>query len=339
MIRTAGTLLLGFFLFMPGCSRQGDISLEDAIIEYRNDGGSKHENIGRGMLSEISLVRLGADGLATSGTCLYYRNGDSMDIVYPDEKKIDAVQLQDAVIACSDEKRTALGAGSAVRVYGPGSPDSVELSAADTGDRIKALLINNGTVYYYKGHRLFSQGLDQDQPRLLVSDRFSPPYKKYYQVWLHGIKGVLGIVAGSAGSYYISAVGLSPAKTMVTNISASSSKIALTDRGVYYIFGGSGNWDLLFFRFAGKTKQTIRKFKDLRSIELTGSSYIFQDSGGLWIQDYDKNIIKIPFDLGIEGKYGDFVLLSCSGYVYVTDLRMLMEKLEQLKIKIPELFT
>ncbi len=319
------------------CSPHSETPLDDAIIEFGESDRSSTDRLAVGLLEECSTGRYKRDDLSSGGSCLSFRDGDQIGIVDPESGKKALSLPGGGVFACSGDMDIAASDGRDITLY-PRSSGKREIAFDDARDPVRALAVRSGMVYYYRGHQVFSLEMKDGRPAALVKDRFSPPDKKYYQVYLAAGGKVLGIIAGSGGSYYISAVNLRTAKTIVSNISASAPRASFTDDAVYYVAGGAGDWRLVRFTFQGKAKKEIRRFRDISSIEIASGGFVFTDTGGLWAQDYSGSIIRVPFDFRIAGKLGDRILLACSGKTYAVDFERFMARLDQLKIKVPEIF-
>jgi hypothetical protein len=321
-----------------GCSGRSDTPLDDAIIEYQGGEKSSTGKIGLGLLEESSETRFRSVDITSNGECLLSRNNGQIKIIDPETLNDILAVPAETVWACSAAMKIVTGSGQHIGVYSKNGDLLREIVIEDARDRIKAITIHDGMIYYYKGHQLFSQDMEGDPPILVVKEKFSPPNTKYYQGSLACSGSVLGIVTGGAGSYYISAVNLKTAGTVASKISSSSSKAAFTADSVYYVNGGAGDWKLYRFVFESKTKKEIRKFREINSIEIVSRGFMFSDSEGLWVQDYNGNITKVPFDFKIAGKLGDNVLLSWSGKTYRVDIDRFMSKVEQLRINVPGIF-
>jgi hypothetical protein len=336
MIRSAA-VTAALAMVLAACSGQDGGSLDRAIMKFKGDGSHK-KVLGKGLLAETSLFRFKDEGLRSSGSCLFYAGDASLDIVFPSSKTIPVINPDETVVACSNDSIIGVSDGASISLHGIQGRDTRNIPLEDATDMIKALCLSGQNAYYYRGHRIYRQHMEQGQATLLVKESFSPPYTKHYQVQLFCAGSLIAATAGSAGEYYINIISAATGRTLVTKIKASSAKTAVLADRVYYISGGSGNWELVSFSYANKHKRTIRRFRTIRAIELVAEGFFLLDGEGLWVQDYGKNIEKIPFSFKLAGKYGGLILLAYEGQVYGVDVTTFMEKLDRLKLQVPEIF-
>ena len=248
------------------------------------------------------------------------------------------------MVSCSEDEGLIESNGSELFIHKENAKPFLLYTVDDVKDQIKSVLLVGKTVYFYRKHRLYYKALVEQEAgetsaRVFVDDIFRPPYKKYYRVTMLRDDDTIGIIVGSAGYYYISAVSISQRKAKVTNITASSPEVSFHRDHVYYVFGGSGSWHVKRFNYSDKTKHEIRRFKEIKSIKFFSRGFIFKDDHGLWLQDYNKDIIKVPFDYDIVGKYGDMLLIGHEDKVYLVDVTAFKNKLEEVKLRLPDLFT
>jgi len=317
----------------PGCSLDPERRLNKAIDRYVAKAPGAERDLADTVMEYISIDSIEGENLESNGKIIYSIEESEIELVYPVDismifpggTEIRQVDMSQEYFAMHD--------GLKFCIFGEDGDLLREETVGDEKNPVRALVIDDGDLIYYKNSYLYRYRINDMTSSTLIDETFPPPYVSYYTVQLYGINDRLCILAGIAGSYYFSIVNPSTGSIDLKNLKMSSSKHHTGADAIFYIAGSSGNWELIRFSRSAKNKKTIRKFSDIRDIELTPTGCLWENGDGLWVAEYGKEETRVPFAYLIAGKYKGRILLQYGRTCYFIQMDKLLGALSALKEK------
>lgn len=330
-------LPIAIFIFTCYCSFNKDSKLNSAIDEYLEKKPNAHLLLEHALIDSISLESIVVPFLQSNGTILYKINENNIDIFYPittsfslaDGDGIKHIDMNDNYAVIADEFQLS--------IFDNNGNHHHDETIGDKKNQIKALLLEDENVIYYKNSKLYRYNIINNTSQQLLKDTFQPPFAQYYNVFLYRIESLISVVAGMAGSYNLSIIHITDETVILKNFAIASSKFYFNKDIIYYITGNSGNWQLMQYSIALKTKKSIEKFTDIVDIELTGKGYVLETSKGLYAAEYGKEKIFVPFFYQLAGKFRGRIILKYKDAYYIINSKRLFTSLNKLKERIPAL--
>ena len=329
--------LLAIVCIVTSCGNP-EKKLQSLAEKYAAGDASTAEKIPGAFINAVSEVWFSSDGLTSNERILYYRSDTNMSVVYPEKKKL----VMDNIDSSSFEYENGVFAensGRFLMINDLNRNAKKEIEFENDKTPIRSVLIAGDTVIYYSGARLYSVDLASGKKDSYLKNDFPAPYPKYYSVKMTRSEKKICLLAGSAGSYNLSVIDTDSKSAPIKNTPASSSKLHLQGKYLYYIAGGTGAWELVKMDTSARTKAVVTKFNDLSDIELYGGCCLFENTRGLWSCNYEGKKIIIPFGYQLFGKVNGKALLKYGSRVYLADAGQVFEKAVKLKEKAPGLFS
>jgi len=325
-------------IFLGRCSLDPDKKLNDAVRQYRSNKPGALQALEYEFINNVSAQSVETPGLQTNGNALYALKGNNIEILDPvkltlsmlDGGGVKRAYLSDDYCAIADETQLS--------IFRANGDHLIDNPIGDTKHPIRSIIISGDNVIYYKDQKLYTYNIVLKTSQQFIKDVFPPPYAPYYSVNLLKSGNLLGVNAGTAGSYNFSIINLANESVIVKNMSLSSSKIHMDGTRAYYITGNAGNWELIQYALDQMKKKSIARFSDIVDIELTSAGYVYESRDGLGASEYGKDKTIIPFTYRLSGRYRDTVLLKYRDIYYIADLKKMFAGLKRLKDQAPELF-
>ncbi|MBN1495197.1 MAG: hypothetical protein JXA07_00410 [Spirochaetes bacterium] len=316
-----------------GCSLDPERRLNKAIDRYVAKAPDAERDLADTVMEYISIDSIEGENLESNGKIIYSIEENEIEVVYPVEismtfpggSEIRQIDMSEAYFAMHD--------GLKFCIFGEDGGLLREETVGDDKNPVRALVIDGSDLIYYKNSHLYRYRINDMTTSTLIDETFPPPYLSYYTVQLYAINDRLCILAGIAGSYYFSIVNPSAGSIDLKNLKMSSSKHHAGADAIFYIAGSSGNWELIRFSRGAKNKKTIRKFSDIKDIELTATGCLWENSDGLWAAEYGKEETRVPFTYIIAGKYKGRILLQYGKTYHFIQMDKMLGALAVLKDK------
>ena len=326
------------FPLIISCSLDPDRKLNDAIENYGAGKPGAEEALANEFIKNVSIDFITETNLQSNGTILYNLDNNEVELVYPLEQTVSLAGGQGIRQIDMNEKYIILHDGLKFGVFDRDGDFLHEEAVGDKTTPLRSLVISGDDIIYYKNSILYRYNILTRTNDTLLNDTFPPPYTSYYTAQLYRINDFLCLLSGIAGSYYFNIVNLSGASVVLKNLKMSSSKHHMGPDDILYITGNSGNWELMRYQLDSKSKKSIKKFSDIRDIELTSQGCVWESSTGLWFSGYGKESVRVPFSYLLAGNYKGRVLLQFGERYYFIDMKRMSAALAVLREKTPDLF-
>ncbi len=336
-LKIAGLLICA--LMLGRCSSDPDKKLDLAIEKYLSKGAGAAPALANEFIQNISIDSLETAKLLANGNILYTPNDNKIEVLYPVKRKLailDGGPVKHAYVSkdycvITDEIQLCIFDGDGNHIHDDVIGESKHL--------IRSILITGDNIIYYKDEKLYLYNIPLNTSELLIREAFPSPFTPYYMANLVKTDSLLGVLAGMAGSYYLSIINLASKSIVAKNIALASSKFHIGATHIYYIAGNAGNWELIQYHIDQKKKKSIVKFNDIADIELFPKCYIYESKDGLWAAEYGTGKSRVPFPYQLSGKYRGRPVLKYNDSYYLVNSDKLFASLMKLKDRAPGLFT
>lgn len=334
------TLLYGAAaLFLNDCSLDPDRKLNKAIERYNEKEPKALLALESEFIKSIAVDSLEITDFQSTGTLLYRTRDNSAEVIHPSKQKYRLTDDGPVIAIDRTDDYAVISDGLKLCIYKGNGDHLNDETAGDKKNRIRAVLIEEDGILYYKNSKLYRYSIIHHSSEQALKESFPPPYTNYYMVHLAKRDDLLTVVTGIAGAHNFSLINMSTGSVMIKNLAMSSSKHHLGTTIVRYIAGNSGNWEVMQYSIDSKAKKSLGKLTDIIDIELASQGYVLESSTGLWAAEYGKNARRIPFPYKLGGTYKGRVLLQYRDITYFIDMKRLFSGIDRLMEKTPDLFT
>jgi len=283
------------------------------------------------LLEAFSAHEYDSDEIFFTKNILIRRGGDEPEIIYPSKRTLDADEsIEDNITFGSmNSKYILLGNNKGFCLFNDdGNP--ITIFKAEAKSTLDAMSLSNENVIYLSKGKLYEYSIVQKTSRLFDKDDFYAPYKKYFRAFIYSSGKYGALVAGIAGSYYISVYDIETGVIRIRNIESAAFDVAIKGNNLYYLRGGTGNWSVVKYDIASKNKSQVRQLSRIENIFITGTGFITTAEGKGRIEGYSGEKGSVPGEWTIRGSCDDMLLIEYEGRTYLIEFGILLEKLRMI---------
>ncbi len=198
---------------------------------------------------------------------------------------------------------------------------------------IDSLLLYGENVLYSRNHEIRKYAIRNGENSIFIDQKFRSPYQKYYKTMMYGNGNNMGISSGIAGSYYISVIGCDKQSVIIKDVASSSGDFVIEGCGLYCIKGSAGRWSVYRYDLNTKKNKMLNGTGKIVNIYMGETGYVLNRGNGSDLVMYGGGSVKIPLQCTVEGVCGPGVVLKYGRKIYLIEIPVFFEKLEELKAR------
>jgi hypothetical protein len=326
---------------ITGCMQNADDKLNKGVELYSNGETTKAKTyIEDGLINSALIKKLDANHYSYAENVIFYRQKKTLKIVWPLELNIEISEDYNIISYDPDSKKLGLCNEFDIKIYA--SNGSLIKTCRPTPDeqRIKIFTIYNEKIFYYKEKNIYFYDLASDAIKSITNDKFTNSFgKEIYNVKFYKSENLLAIVSGIAGRFYLNVLDLKNNSIVLQNINLASSKLFFKENEIYFVSGDAGKYFLVKQTILPKKTKNLFELSNLTDIEFFSSGLLYEDKDGFRVIDYEKAFNqKIPFHYGLAGQCSGRPVLKYSNKYYIIDMAVFLDKIANIKNKIPSIF-
>ena len=206
---SAYLIILAFiFSLQNGCSLDPERKFSDAIDRYIEKKPGALIDLQHEFIEYSAVQTIESRGLKSNGNVLYTIAENDAEITYPEKIKLSMADGEGIKHIYLSEKYCAITDGQQFSIFDPDGSYKNDETIGDKKKQVKAILISDDNIIYYKDLKLFNYNIIINTSEPLLKEAFPPPFQQYFNVYLNKIDSLLGVQAGIAGSYNYSLINL-----------------------------------------------------------------------------------------------------------------------------------
>ncbi len=322
----AGLLSILCILGTVSCSKT-PIEKYKALKEKQQSGEQvQAAELTKAYLEAFAVAQFPPKEKFTGQNLVLIGKSGQIHLVYPKKITLNdkSLKLKNISFGATNQNSVILGSGKKIKIFDiKGNPN---VAYTSKGSGIKGICLNKKELIFLEDNKLFSLDIERGTGSPIGSEKFLPPYKKYYEYNIIVNEGRAGVITGIAGVYYLSVIDIETQKTLIKNIAVSSQSFYIKNNSVYCIKGGSGNWQLYRYDINTKNKTKIRDLKAVSSFQFNQDFMVMGTPRGITIYDYENREIKPETKLTVAGVLSKALIIRHGESLYVLPNSILKRK-------------
>ncbi len=330
-------LLLIFPLISFSCINSPQSVYERMLDKYAEGKEGNISLMAEKFLMAFAESTLKSDELFFNKSVILAIRGENIEFLFPDDEKISGDKSIGGNVTFADMNKDfmVIGNGTGFVVFDDdGDPQTVY--KPEKKGRIDAVALKGKNVIYISDAKLFEMSPADKKVSRTDQGEYFPPYRKFFRSTLTVSEKYTVLATGIAGSYYLSVFENSTGRSVMKNITASSTELIMNDSELIYVRGGTGSWSVEKYEISTKKRSQIKSAGKIDNIFIATDGFITISGKKYIIESFKGERGAMPSDWNILGICRNMVLIEYGKTVYMMDFPALLSKIREMNEKTGE---
>lgn len=331
-------LLLAALSFVPmSCLNSPESVYERMLDKYADKREGNITLMAEKFLIAFSEFNVKYDELFFNKSVILTINGDRINLLYPEKEKISGDRSIGGNVTFADMNKhlIILGNGTGFCVFDDdGDPQTIY--KPEKKERIDAVAIKGKNIIYLSEGRVFEMSPADKKIARTDPGEYHPSYRKFFRSTLTVSEKFTVLATGIAGSYYLSVFDNITGRSVMKNITSSSTELIMTENDLIYVRGGTGSWSIEKYEIQSKKRSQVKSVGKIDNIFIAVDGFITISGKKYYIESFSGEKGVMPGDWNIIGACRNIVLVEYGKTVYMMEFPLLLKKIREMNEKMGE---